>query len=157
MLAQLQSLCLIVRADALTVERVGPRQHFFVDEAADDRAVLEDEGPPARTHFQPRARALPAGAGITEAGIEEARIMHAKFADQWVERHHLGGVIRRHLDRLFRRQDIELAGIENEAAVGPGRDRFPEFADRIAAAAIDITHAGRALGAIAEKAAGILP
>src|SRR5439155_548528 len=86
MLAQLQALRLIVGADALAVERVGARQHFFVDQAADDLAVLEDERYLARAHFQHRARTLPAGAGIAEAGIEEARIMHAELADQWVER-----------------------------------------------------------------------
>jgi hypothetical protein len=118
--------------------------------------VLEDERHFARAHFQHRARALPAGAGIAEAGIEEAGIMHAEFADQRIERHHLGGVIRRHLHGFLGGQDVELAGIENQAAVGPRRDRLPEFIDRIAAAAIDIDHAGVALGAIADEAVGVL-
>ena len=81
--------------------------------------------------------------------------MDAEFADQWIERHHLGGVIRRHLHRLFRRQNIEFAGIQNEAAVRPRGDRLPELVDRIAAAAIDIDHAGVTLGAIADKTAGV--
>ena len=34
--------------------------------------------------------------------------------------------------------------------------RFPEFIDGIAAAAIDIDHAGVALGAVADKAAGVV-
>ena len=62
---------------------------------------------------------LPAGAGIAEAGIEEAGIVHAEFADQGIERHHLGGVIRRHLHGFLRGQNVELAGIEDQAAVGP--------------------------------------
>jgi hypothetical protein len=49
-------------------------------------------------------------------------------------------------------QDVELAGIENEAAVGTRRDRLPEFVRRIAAAAVDIDHAGVALGAVADEA-----
>ena len=41
MLAKLEPLRLIIGADALTVHRVRPRQHFFVDQPADDLAVLE--------------------------------------------------------------------------------------------------------------------
>ena len=82
--------------------------------------------------------------------------MHAEFADQGIERHHLRGVIRRHLHGFLRGQNVELAGIENEAAVGPRRDRLPEFIDLVAAAAVDIDHAGVALGAVADEAVGIL-
>src|SRR5438309_5218612 len=87
MLAQLQSLRLIVEADALAVERIWARQHFLVDQATDDLAVLQDERHFARAHFQHRARTLPAGAGIAEAGIEEAGIMHTEFPNEGVERH----------------------------------------------------------------------
>src|ERR1700723_1085316 len=80
MLAQLQALRLIVRADALAVEGIGAAQHFFVDQPADDLAVLENERHLARAHFQHCTGALPAGAGITEAGIEEAGVVHAEFA-----------------------------------------------------------------------------
>src|SRR5882672_2500121 len=62
MLAQLQALRLVVRADALAVHGSGPRQHFFVHQTADDLAMLEDERHLARTHFEHRARALAAGA-----------------------------------------------------------------------------------------------
>src|SRR5258708_4564216 len=93
MLAQLQALRLIVGADALAVHGMGPGQHFLIYQPADDLAVLEDERHLARAHFQHCARALPAGAGIAEAGIEEAGIMHAECADQWVERHHLRGIV----------------------------------------------------------------
>jgi len=33
--------------------------------------------------------------------------MHAEFADQGIERHHLGGVIRRHLNRFFSRPEYK--------------------------------------------------
>ena len=72
MLGELQTLRLIIRADALAVELVGHRQHFLVDQAADDLAVFENERHLARAHFENGARTLAAGAGITEAGIEEA-------------------------------------------------------------------------------------
>src|SRR5260370_17392012 len=153
MLGELQSLRLIVRADALAVHGVGPRQHFLVDQAADDLAVLEDERHLARAHFEHRARALPAGAGIAEAGIEESGIVHAEFADQRIERHHLGGIFRRHLHRLFRRQDVELAGIENETAVGTRRDRLPELTDRIAPPPATLAPPGMALAPVAPQAA----
>src|SRR3954468_17198258 len=116
----------------------------------------EPTSPAARALLQRPARALAAGAGIAKAGVEKAGIVHAEFADQRIERHHLGGIVRRHLHRLFRREDIELAGIENETTVGARRDRLPEFIGRIAAAAIDIDHAGVALGAVADKTVGVL-
>src|SRR6267142_2007600 len=74
MLAQLQALRLIVRADAMAVHGSGPGQHFLIYQPADDLAVLEDERHFARPHFQHRAGALPTGAGVAEAGIEEAGI-----------------------------------------------------------------------------------
>src|SRR5262245_11751667 len=70
MLGQLQALRLVVRTDALSVERVGPSEHLLVDEAADDLPMLEDERNLARAHFKHRAAPLPAGTGIAEAGIE---------------------------------------------------------------------------------------
>src|SRR5580704_7087877 len=88
MLRQFEALRLIVRADAAAVKLVRPRQHFLVDQAADDLAVLEDERHFARAHFQHRARAQAAGAGIAKTRIEEAGIVHAEFADQRIERHH---------------------------------------------------------------------
>src|SRR3984893_4021786 len=93
MLRQLEPLGLVVGTDPLAVERVGSRQHLFIDQPADDLAVLENERHLARAYLKHRAGALPAGAGIAEAGIEEASIMDAEFADQRIERHHLGGVI----------------------------------------------------------------
>src|SRR2546430_8458079 len=93
MLRQLEALGLVVGAEALAIERLGPLQHLLVDRAADGLAVLEDERPLARAPFEPRPRAAPAGAGITEAGVEEARIVHAELAHQRIERHHLGGIV----------------------------------------------------------------
>src|SRR4051794_2059513 len=153
MLAELEALRLVVRADALAVHSVGAGQHLLVDEAADDLAVLEDERHFARAHFENGARSQPARTGIAEAGIEEARVMHAKFADERIERHHLGGVIRGYLHRFLGCEDVEFAGIEDQAAIGTRRDRLPEIIDRIAGATIDIDHAGVTLGAIADEAA----
>src|SRR5437016_11616194 len=84
MLRELQPLRLVVRADAGAIQLVRSREHFLVDEAADDLPVLEDERHLARAHLEDSAAALPAGARIAEAGIEEARVMHEKFPDQRV-------------------------------------------------------------------------
>src|SRR3569832_504339 len=141
MLGKLQALRLIVRADALAVHRIGPRQHFLVHEPADDLPELENERHFARAHFQYRARPLAAGAGITEAGIEEARIVHAEITAQGIARHHLGGVIRRHLLRFLCGLDVDLAVVEYEAAVGSRRNRLPDVIYRISASSVNIDQA----------------
>ena len=125
---------------------------MLVDQPADGLAVLEDERHLARAHLEHRAGAAAAGAGIAEAGIEEAGIVHAEFADQRIERHHLGGVVGRHLHRFLGRQDVELVGIEHEALVLARLDRLPELGDVVAGAAIDIDQPGVALGAVADEA-----
>ena len=71
MLGELQPLRLVVRADALAIHRIRPRQHFFVDQPADDLAVLQDERDLARAHFEHGARAVPAGAGIPKSLYSE--------------------------------------------------------------------------------------
>src|SRR5712671_487835 len=105
-LGQLQALGLVIRTDAPAIEGIGPRQHVFVDQATDDLTVLDNEWHLVGTHLQHRAGATPAGAGITEPWIEEARVMYAKFADQRIERNHFGGIIGRHLDGFLGRQDV---------------------------------------------------
>src|SRR5437868_5431488 len=97
MLRELQPLRLIVRADALSIERLRPSDHPLVDQTPDDLPVLQDERHLTRAHLEHRAAALAARARIAETGIEEARVMHAKLPDQRIERYHLGGIIRRHL------------------------------------------------------------
>src|SRR5215471_4435528 len=119
MLRQLQALCLIVRPDARAIERLRPCQHILVDQAPDDLAVLQDERHLTRAHFQHRARAVSAGPCIAEARIEEARIVHTELTYQRIERHHLGGVVGRHLHGFLGGEDVELVGIEDEAFVGP--------------------------------------
>src|SRR5437867_9836294 len=81
MLRELEALGLVIRADALAVELGGARQHFFVHQAPDCLGVLEDERHLARAHLEHGARAAAAGAGIAEARVEEAGVMHAELAD----------------------------------------------------------------------------
>src|SRR5258708_7329165 len=130
MLGQLQALGLVIRTDAAAIEGVGPRQHMFVDQAADDLIVLDNERHLVGPHLQHRAGASPPGARVTEARIKEAGVVDAEFADQRIERNNFGGVIGRHLDGFLGRQDVELVGIKNEAAVVPCPDGLPEFPRR---------------------------
>ena len=157
MLGELQALRLIIRANALAVKLPRPRQHLLIDETADDLAVLQDERHFARAHLEHRAGAAAAGALVAETRIEEAGIVHAEFADQRIERHHLGGIIRRHLHRFLGRQDIELVGIEHQASVGARRHRLPEIGNVVAGAPLDVDQPGMALGAIADEVAGPKP
>src|SRR5579863_9177686 len=99
--------------------------------------MFENERHLAGTYFQHRTRALAAGTGISEAGVEEARVVHAEFTHQRIERHHFRGIVRGHLHGLLRGQNVELAGIENETAVGSRGDGLPELTDRIAATTVD--------------------
>jgi hypothetical protein len=110
----------------------------------------------SRERTSSTARA-PTRSGIAEAGIEEARIVNAEFADQGIERHHLGRIIGRHLHGFFGGQDVELVGIENEAAVGARLHWLPEFPHVVAGAALHVDHAGVALGAVADEAVGAQP
>ena len=114
MLGQLQALRLVVGADVVAVELVGPRGQPLVDEAADDLAVLEDERHLVAAHFEHGAAAPAPGGGVAEARIEEAGIVDAELADQRIERHHLGGVVRRDVHRLARDEDVELVGVEDQ-------------------------------------------
>src|SRR6266446_8428971 len=157
MLGQLQALGLVIRTDAAAIEGIWPRQHVFVDQAADDLTVLDNEWYLVGPHLQHRAGASSAGARVTEARIEEARVVDAKFADQWIERNHFGGVIGRHLDGLLGCQDVELVRIKNEAAVVPCPDGLPEFPDVVAGAAIHVDDAGMALGAVTDEFIGAEP
>jgi len=154
MLGQPQVLRLVIRADALAVESIGPGHHAFVDQAADDLAMLDNERHLAGTHLQYRPGTAPARARIAEARIEEARVMDAEFADQGIERHHFGGVVRRYLDGLLGGQDVELVRIKDQAAVAPRPDRFPKFRNVVAGATVHIDEAGMALGTVADEFVG---
>ncbi len=74
----------------------------LVHEAADDLAVLEDEGHLVAAHFQHGAAAAAAGGDMAEAGIEEAGIVHAELADQRIEGRHLRRIERGNVDGLAR-------------------------------------------------------
>ena len=61
---------------------------MFVDQAADDLAVLQHERHLVAAHFQHRAAARAARSRVPETGIEETCIMDAELANERVERRH---------------------------------------------------------------------
>ena len=73
------------------------------------------------------------------SGVEEAGVVHAKLADQRIERHHLGRIVGRHLHGFLRGQDVELVGIEDQPPLTPRLYRLPEIGDRIGAGPVHIS------------------
>ena len=67
-----------------------------------------------------------------------------EFTDHRIERHHLGGEIRRNADRLARGQDVELVRIEHDARALSRVDRVPEIERVVGRALVDVDHAGMA-------------
>ena len=105
---------LIVRADALAIELIGPRQHSLVNQTSNDLPVLKDEWDFARAHLKHGARAFSTGARIAETGSRVSRVVYAKFADQRIKRDHFGCIIRGNLYGFLGRQDVEFIRIEDE-------------------------------------------
>src|SRR2546421_5928245 len=88
---------------------------------------------------------------MSETWIKKSRVMHAEFSDKWIKRHHFGGIVRRYLHRLLGGQNVEFVRIKDEAAVAAGIDWFPENANIIDRAALDIDQAPMMLCTKANK------
>jgi len=141
------ALGLVRRADAGAVELVGRAGHALVDQAADDLAVFEDERHLVGAYLEHRAGALvvaravrrpPPSRIVAEAGVEEAGVVSAELTDLGIVGGHLGGVVRRYLDRLARAQDVKLVGIEDQAPRRLGRQRVPELGRIVGADPVDV-------------------
>src|SRR5215213_4401682 len=146
MFRQLQPLALIVRTNALSIDlprRFGQR---LIDQPADHLTVFENERHLMGTDLEHGTGTLSAAGTVTETGIEETGVVHAKLADQRVERHHFGRMIGRHAHGLARGQYVELARIEDETAALEDRLPIIEHVERTLA--VDIDKAGVTLGAI---------
>src|SRR5215217_4039502 len=149
MFRQLQPLALIVRSDALPVDLLRGFRQRLIDEPADHLTVFENERHFMGTDLEHGTRTLTAAGTMTEARIEETCVMHAKLADQGVERHHFGRMIGRHAHGLARGQYVELARIEDETAALEDRLPIIEHVERTLA--VDIDKAGVTLGAITDR------
>ena len=79
--------------------------------------MFEHEGRLVAAHLEHAARAGAAGRGVAEAGVEEAGVMHPELADHGEIGRHLGGIVGRDRHRLAADEDVEGAGVEDDAAV----------------------------------------
>src|SRR6185437_12479435 len=104
---------------------------------ADDLAVLQDERHFPGPYLQDAAGRRRTALLIAETRVEEAGIVNAELADQRIERHHLGGIVRRDGDRLAAHQDVELVRIEDEVAGRVRLDRIPILVGRQRGALVD--------------------
>ena len=77
--------------------------------------------------------------------------MHPELADEGIERHHLRRVIGGHPHGFLGRQDVELAGIEDQRAAAIRRQRLPEIAGAVAARTVHVDQPGMALGPVADQ------
>src|ERR1700691_5925898 len=138
MLRQLEPLVLVVGIRPRAIEFVGRDGEFFVHEAPDRLAALEQDRHVAAATLEHRRRERAPVRALPESWIEEAGVVDAKLAERRVDRRHLGGEIGRDLHLLARSENIKLIGIENQAPVVAGVNRLPEILHGVAAQAIDV-------------------
>ena len=113
--------------------------------------MFDDERHLVGADLQHRAGARRAFDRIAESGIEEAGVMDAELPDQRVVGDHLGGMVGRHGDRLARRQDMEVVGIEDDGAIGAGVDGLPEFRRVVMIRFVDVDEVGVLPGLVADE------
>ena len=90
-----------------------------------------------RTSSTARADGRPSSA-LTEARVEEARIMNAKLTNRRVDWSHLRSKVRGNLHSLPRSQDVELVGIEDQPPILAGENWLPEILHYVAAHPADV-------------------
>ena len=83
--------------------------------------------------------------------------MDPELADQDVVGPHLGGVVGRNRNRLPGRQDIEVAGIKEEAAVAFRDHRFPEIPGRVVIDPVHVDEARMGFRPVADQGIAALP
>src|SRR5690606_16699772 len=89
---------------------------------------------------------------VPEARIEEARVMHPELSRDRHVGHHLGRRGGGDADLLAADEDVEGAGVENDAAEGAWRHRLPELVRVVLADAIEVDQPGMTPGAPADDA-----
>lgn len=77
---ELEALPLIIGRDAVSVNLPGPCRHFLINKAGDKLPMFKHERGVMAAHFKHGPAAVGAIGTPSEAGIEEARIMHPEFA-----------------------------------------------------------------------------
>ena len=123
---------------------------FFVHEPADRLAVFQQERHVAAAHFQDRPSGRAPITPLSEAGVEEASVVDAKFANSRIDRGHFRRKVRGDLHALPRSQNIELVGIEDQPPILTCPYGLPKILDRIAAQAVDVDDVAVLDGLIAD-------
>src|SRR5947207_1582100 len=109
MLAQGELLRLVGRADSASIKLRGSSQKMLVRQPSDDLAVFKQRGHFMRAHFEDGMAARGLLGVPSEAWIEEAGIMDAKFSHRRIERQHFRRHVRRDAHLFLRRKNVELA------------------------------------------------
>ena len=89
---------------------------------------------------------------MAEAGVEEACVVDAEFADHGKVWRHFGGVVGGDVHGLAADEDVESAGIKDDAACA-GPDVFPEVSRVVMADQVKVDDAGMGFGAVADEVA----
>src|SRR5262245_34998548 len=92
-LAQPQSLPLVVRLHVEAVQALGLDGETFVGEASDNLPVFDHERHFVRAHLE---HSLRAAGDVAESRIEEAGVVDSELANERVVRNHFGRKPRRH-------------------------------------------------------------
>src|SRR5580704_18536470 len=122
---------LVRRPNIHPIDLVRPRQQRHIVQAAHQLTMLHQEWDFMGSDLKHRRSPLDVAGTMPESGIEESRVMDAELAVRGIERHHLGGELRRNAYSLFGGKYVEVAGLENQVPAGILVTNFPEFLRRI--------------------------
>src|SRR5690606_26654773 len=89
---------------------------------------------------------------MAETRIEEAGIVDAKFADEWIVRRHLCCIVGRHMNRFTRDKDVELVRIKNEFAAPADVKRLPKVVNFLGGPLVDVDHRSVMFAASSDQA-----
>jgi len=117
-----------------------------------DLPVFQHEGGLVAAHFQHPARPRSPGAAVAKAGVEKAGIMHPEFARHRQIGCHFRSVVRRDRHRFAADQNIECAGVQDDAPLAAAH-LFPVIARLIGRDPVKVDHAGMRLGPVAHQIA----
>lgn len=154
MLRELEPLRLIIGAEVEAVKPLRAVQHVFVDETADDLAMLQNERHLVTADFEHRPAAAAAGRRMAEPGVKETGIMNAELAHQRIERRHLGGIEWRYMNGLAGNEDVEFVRVEDEVIAAAAVEGLPEIENRMLGFLVDVDDRCVMLAAIADQPVG---
>ena len=143
-------LALIARADRRAIELVWSCGHSLERELAQPLTVFQGERDVVRPDLEHGRRSGRTVRDVAEPGVEEARVVGPELPARRVVGRHLGGVVGRDPDALARDQEVELARTEDQLSAR-WLDAFPEIADFVGVAEIEIEERGALLGSVPDE------